>query len=134
MFRILVAKEQVHGCNLKFQRLAMPIQSKVKQYTANELDLGLISNKAYERLRKRPFQWQLEAAAAILCGKDVVLDVGTGSGKTLCFSLPLLLNEQDVSLTISPLTALMIDQVNYYHEYTLLSPKLFSKYLQINKG
>ena len=48
MFRILVAKEQVHGCNLKFQRLAMPIQSKVKQYTANELDLGLISNKAYE--------------------------------------------------------------------------------------
>ncbi|KAF8798379.1 hypothetical protein BYT27DRAFT_7228444 [Phlegmacium glaucopus] len=27
----------------------MPIQSKVKQYTAEELDLGLISDKAYER-------------------------------------------------------------------------------------
>jgi ATP-dependent helicase YprA (DUF1998 family) len=100
----------------------MPTQSKVKQYTAEELDLGLISDKAYERLGKRPFRWQLEAAAAILCGKDVVLDVGTGSGKTLCFSLPLLLNEKDVSLTISPLTALMIDQVNlpyYFPSYFL---------------
>jgi ATP-dependent helicase YprA (DUF1998 family) len=90
----------------------MPIQSKVKKYTAEELDLGLISDKAYEKFGKRPFRWQLEAGAAVLCGKDVVLDVGTGSGKTLCFSLPLLLNERDVSLTISPLTALMIDQVN----------------------
>jgi DEAD/DEAH box helicase len=101
----------------------MLIQSKVKQYTVEELDLGLISDMAYEKLGKRPFQWQLEAAAAILCGKDVVLDVGTGSGKTLCFSLPLLLNERDVSLTISPLTALMIDQVN--HDICL-SHKLFS--------
>jgi len=42
----------------------------------------------------------------------VVLDVGTGSGKTLCFSLPLLLNEKDISITVSPLTALMIDQVS----------------------
>jgi hypothetical protein len=62
---------------------AMPIQSKVKQYTAEELDFGLISDKAYEKLGKRPFRWQLEAAAAILCGRDVVLDVGTGSGSVM---------------------------------------------------
>jgi ATP-dependent helicase YprA (DUF1998 family) len=99
----------------------MPIQAKVKQYTAEELDINLISDKAYEKLRKRPFRWQLEAAAAILCGKDVVLDVGTGSGKTLCFSLPLLLNERDVSLTISPLTALMIDQVNIFYYLRVLN-------------
>lgn len=90
----------------------MPVQSKVKQYTADELDLALISDKAFEKLGKRPFRWQLECALATLSGKDVVLDVGTGSGKTLCFSLPLLLNDRDMALTISPLTALMVDQVN----------------------
>ena len=97
----------------------MPLQSKVKQYTPEELDLHVISDKSYEKLGKRPFQWQLEAAVAVLCGKDAVLDVGTGSGKTLCFSLPLLLDERDVSLTISPLTALMIDQVNIIILYLL---------------
>ena len=98
---------------------AMPLQSKVKQYTPEELDLHVISDKSYEKLGKQPFQWQLEAAVAVLCGKDAVLDVGTGSGKTLCFSLPLLLDERDVSLTISPLTALMIDQVNIIILYLL---------------
>lgn len=95
--------------------LIMPLQSKVKQYTAQELDLGLISDKAYEVLGKRPFRWQLEAAMGVLCGQDVILDIGTGSGKTLCFSLPLLLNEKDLALTISPLTALMIDQVSGFY-------------------
>ena len=89
-----------------------PIQSKVKQYLEGELDLEMISEKSYQTLGVRPFRWQLEAAAAILSGRDVVLDVGTGSGKTLCFSLPLLLNEKDISITVSPLTALMIDQVS----------------------
>ena len=46
----------------------------------------------------------------LLCGRDIVLDIGTGSGKTLCFTLPLPLNNSDVALTVSPLTALMIDQ------------------------
>jgi len=59
----------------------------------------------------KPFQWQLEIAAAVLCGEDVIIDVGTGSGKTLCFALPLLLHETDIVLVVSPLTALMIDQV-----------------------
>jgi len=89
-----------------------PIQSKVKQYLEGELDLEMISEKSYQTLGVHPFRWQLEAAAAILSGRDVVLDVGTGSGKTLCFSLPLLLNEKDISITVSPLTALMIDQVS----------------------
>ncbi|KAF8888416.1 hypothetical protein CPB84DRAFT_1849660 [Gymnopilus junonius] len=88
-----------------------PAQSKVKQYKPEELDLKAISDRSYQGLSVRPFRWQLDAAAAILCGKDVVLDVGTGSGKTLYFSLPLLLNEKDISISVSPLTALMINQV-----------------------
>ena len=49
----------------------MPIQSKVNQYTPEVLDLHVISDKSYEKLGKQPFQWQLEAAAAVLCGKGV---------------------------------------------------------------
>ena len=54
---------------------------------------------------------ELDTALAILCGEDVIVDVGTGSGKTLCFSLPLLLDEKDINIIVSPLTALMVDQV-----------------------
>ena len=88
----------------------MPSQSKVKQYQDHEVDFSRLSDKSFEVFGKRPFRWQLEAAQAILCGRDVVLDIGTGSGKTLCFTLPLLLNNSDIALTVSPLTALMIDQ------------------------
>ena len=88
----------------------MPSQSKVKQYHEHEVDFSVLSDRAFEIFGKRPFKWQLEADQAVLCGRDVVLDIGTGSGKTLCFTLPLLLNDSDIALTVSPLTALMIDQ------------------------
>jgi superfamily II DNA helicase RecQ len=87
------------------------IQSKVKRYQEHEVDLTALEQKAIEILDKRPFKWQLDVAKAVLCGKDVVIDVGTGNGKTLCFLLPLLLHDSDIGLTISPLSALMIDQV-----------------------
>ena len=88
----------------------MPLQSKAQQYKPDKIDFAVLSDRSFGVLGKRPFRWQLEAAQYILCGEDVVLDVGTGSGKTLCFSLPLLLNEKDIAVTVSPLTALMIDQ------------------------
>ncbi|KAF8803083.1 hypothetical protein BYT27DRAFT_7214918 [Phlegmacium glaucopus] len=46
----LIATETcfVWSISKKTITLAMPIQSKVKQYTAEELDVGLISEKAYE--------------------------------------------------------------------------------------
>ncbi|KAF6748290.1 hypothetical protein DFP72DRAFT_756320, partial [Ephemerocybe angulata] len=59
---------------------------------------------------RKPFQWQLKAASYLLCGEDVILNVGTGCGKTLVFQLPLLLDASDISLIVSPLSALMIEQ------------------------
>jgi superfamily II DNA helicase RecQ len=50
--------------------------------------------------------------ATALCGEDVIVDVGTGCRKSLSFSIPLILHETDVALRVSPLTALMIDQVS----------------------
>ncbi|KAG6822390.1 hypothetical protein H0H92_014082, partial [Tricholoma furcatifolium] len=83
---------------------------KVQKYKPEEINLDDLAAKAQKILNTKPFQWQLEIAQAILCGQDVVVDVGTGSGKTLVFTLPLLQDENDIIVTVSPLTALMTDQ------------------------
>src|SRR6476661_8151818 len=57
---------------------------------------------------------QREVIAAILGGKDAVVVMPTGSGKSLCYQLPaLMLN--GATLVVSPLIALMKDQVDALH-------------------
>jgi Superfamily II DNA helicase len=87
--------------------------SKVHWYKAEEIDMDNLAAQALSILGVKPFTWQLKITAAILRGEDVIVDVGTGSGKTLCFSLPLLLHDTDIVMVVSPLTALMIDQVGH---------------------
>jgi superfamily II DNA helicase RecQ len=56
--------------------------------------------------------------AAILRGKDVIIDVGTGCSKKLCFTLPILLNATDISMIVLLLSALIIDKVMHpIHSY-----------------
>lgn len=94
------AHEQAHVC-----------KPTICQFKEFELDLPYLSRLSEEKFSKKPFGWQLEAASASLQGRDLILDVGTGNGKTLVFNLPLLLDPKDISITVSPLSALMIDQV-----------------------
>lgn len=53
---------------------------------------------------------QREAVHAALDGNDVLLVMPTGAGKSLCFQLPAAL-EEGVTIVVSPLIALMRDQV-----------------------
>src|SRR5215203_4016497 len=53
---------------------------------------------------------QREAAEAALAGRDVLVVMPTGSGKSLCYQLPGLLRD-DLTVVVSPLVALMQDQV-----------------------
>jgi len=53
---------------------------------------------------------QMQALTHILSGRHTLLVMPTGSGKSLCYQLPALLNQGTV-LVISPLIALMQDQV-----------------------
>lgn len=54
---------------------------------------------------------QREIMEATLVGRDVVAILPTGAGKSLCFQLPALARE-GVTLVVSPLIALMKDQVD----------------------
>jgi ATP-dependent DNA helicase RecQ len=53
---------------------------------------------------------QREAVAAALAGRDVLVVMPTGSGKSLCYQLPALMRA-DLTVVVSPLVSLMQDQV-----------------------
>jgi ATP-dependent DNA helicase RecQ len=55
---------------------------------------------------------QLETIACVLRGEDVLTILPTGGGKSLCYQLPALLAERGTTLVISPLVALMKDQID----------------------
>jgi ATP-dependent DNA helicase RecQ len=53
---------------------------------------------------------QAEAVTAALAGRDALVVMPTGSGKSLCYQLPALMRD-DLTLVVSPLVSLMQDQV-----------------------
>jgi ATP-dependent DNA helicase RecQ len=54
---------------------------------------------------------QREVIESVLAGKDVVVVMPTGSGKSLCYQLPAMMLD-GVTVVVSPLIALMKDQVD----------------------
>ncbi|MBK8975752.1 MAG: ATP-dependent DNA helicase RecQ [Planctomycetes bacterium] len=65
-----------------------------------------------ERFGLRRFrEGQREAIGACLAGRDVLVVMPTGSGKSLCYQLPAVC-EPGYALVVSPLIALMKDQVD----------------------
>jgi RecQ family ATP-dependent DNA helicase len=54
---------------------------------------------------------QEEVVTAALAGRDVLVVMPTGAGKSLCYQLPALMREDEVTVVVSPLVSLMTDQV-----------------------
>jgi RecQ family ATP-dependent DNA helicase len=54
---------------------------------------------------------QAEAVAAAVEGRDVLLVMPTGAGKSVCYQLPALIDER-LAVVVSPLVSLMQDQVS----------------------
>lgn len=60
---------------------------------------------------KHPKLFQLKALVSLLAGRNVILRAATGSGKTLCMVLPLLLSNK-MATTVTPLKLLQKDHVH----------------------
>ena len=73
---------------------------------AMELGAALHEHFGFESFRRG----QREACQAAIEDRDVLVVMPTGSGKSLCYQLPALLRD-DLTVVVSPLVALMQDQV-----------------------
>ncbi|KAJ6610953.1 P-loop containing nucleoside triphosphate hydrolase protein, partial [Mycena sp. CBHHK59/15] len=87
-----------------------PLPSKVKIYKPEEVDIAAMVASSRFRLGKTPHEFQKQFFSNVMRGCDVVLDIGTGSGKSLCFDLPVLHNQEDIVLVVSPLSVLILEQ------------------------
>lgn len=80
---------------------------RVRNEVSDENLLKLLKlTHGYESFR----DGQLEAIKMVLLGKSTMLVLPTGAGKSLCYQLPALVLP-GVTLVVSPLIALMIDQL-----------------------
>jgi ATP-dependent DNA helicase RecQ len=59
---------------------------------------------------------QPEVIAAVLAGRDTLAVMPTGGGKSVCYQVPALLFEGGLTVVVSPLLALMKDQVDGLRE------------------
>ncbi|KAH9952965.1 P-loop containing nucleoside triphosphate hydrolase protein, partial [Russula dissimulans] len=68
-----------------------------------------------------PYGWQLDICEALLLGLDCIAIAGTGSGKTMPFIMPLLvdLTEKGTVIIISPLNVLKHDQAVRFNKIGL---------------
>lgn len=73
-------------------------------------ELPVLANRYWHIKEFRPLQ--RDVMNATLSGLDVFVILSTGSGKSLCFQLPALLND-GLTVVISPLLSLIIDQVYF---------------------
>lgn len=58
---------------------------------------------------------------------DVYVSMPTGSGKSLCFQLPAMLQDNKVAIVFSPLLALIKDQIDHLTKYKITAESINSK-------
>ena len=91
----------------------MPVWGKISKFALQMTALEVLTKYwGYEHFR--PMQEEIISEAA--AGRDVLAILPTGGGKSVCFQVPVLMKEEGMALVITPLIALMKDQVRQLRE------------------
>ena len=92
---------------------------KIRETTAQTFDYcseatwKALSEACRDRCgNQTPYPWQLDAAEAFYLGLDCTVLAGTGSGKSLPFVMPSMIQKEKLLIVISPLNSLEEDQVS----------------------
>lgn len=91
-------------------------------YDQDEQAIGLRSSLllwVHSGFQDLPREFQLRATIATMSGKDSLVDIGTGAGKTLCMILPCLLAPDTMAVVFSPLKRLQAVQVLTFARYQI---------------
>lgn len=88
------------------QRHNGPEAIKVSRKEERDIQLATVRHFGFSKLR----EGQIETIATVLRGESILTVMPTGAGKSLCYQLPAL-TLPEMTLVISPLIALMKDQV-----------------------
>jgi len=120
--RFQTLERELEELRIQFQRFGT--QEGIK----NAAKSSSVQEKLMEKLKQHwgfdSFrEMQLEAVETMLDGKDTFIRMATGRGKSLCFQLPALLMD-GVTVVISPLIALMKDQVDSLREKNIAAAHL----------
>ncbi|KAL4715344.1 hypothetical protein ACJJTC_015115 [Scirpophaga incertulas] len=89
-----------------------------------------VYDKLFECFGHRRFKSELQeqAVRAIARGvHDVYVSMPTGSGKSLCFQLPAMLQDNKVAIVFSPLLALIKDQIDHLTKLKITAESVNSK-------
>lgn len=84
----------------------------------------------YDGFRPR----QEEVVRSLAAGRDVCVVMPTGGGKSLCYQLPAVLEEKRTAVVISPLIALMQDQVAQLRQMGISAVFLNSAVLEADRS
>lgn len=89
-----------------------------------------VTEKLFQCFGHRKFKSELQERAirAIARGvHDVYVSMPTGSGKSLCFQLPAMLQDNKVAIVFSPLLALIKDQIDHLSKIKINAESINSK-------
>ena len=97
-------------------------------YSLEEIDGAFERCKLDYNISFAAKEFQLKLALSVLNGKDCIGILPTGYGKSLCYIIPTMVLEEEgnhpITLVISPLNALMDDQMKTLERCSISCAKL----------